>query len=92
MLDLTADFVQSHSHFAHRPLKIALTEVLFEGGEDFPFYAEKVPGVFFRTGCHVKGEPIYSTHSEYMIVDPACFPIGMQVMVESALNYLAQNV
>ena len=61
------------------------------GGEDFSFFAEKVPGVFFRTGCHVAGQPIYSTHSEYMIVDPACFPIGMQVMVESALKYLAQS-
>jgi hypothetical protein len=36
VLYLTADFIKRHTHFAHIPLKIALTEVLFEGGEDFP--------------------------------------------------------
>lgn len=71
--------------------KALIPNVPSMGGEDFSFYTEKVPGVFFRTGCHVAGEPVYSTHSEYMIVDPACFPIGMRVMVESALKYLAQE-
>ncbi|MBE6961055.1 MAG: amidohydrolase [Ruminococcaceae bacterium] len=61
------------------------------GGEDFSFFAEKVPGVFYRTGCHKVSEPVYSTHSEYMIVDPGCFPIGMQIMVESVLKYLGRN-
>jgi amidohydrolase len=66
-------------------------EILSEaglGGEDFCFFAEKVPGVFYRTGCHKAGEPVYSGHNEHMVVDPACFPLGMQVMVNGALNYL----
>ena len=49
---------------------------------------EKVPGVFYRTGCHKAGEPVYSGHNEHMVVDPACFPLGMQVMVNGALNDL----
>lgn len=61
------------------------------GGEDFSFFAEKVPGVFYRTGCHKAGEPIWSTHNEHMAVDPACFPMGMQVMVNCALTYLERN-
>lgn len=61
------------------------------GGEDFSFFAERVPGVFYRTGCHKAGEPVYSTHNEHMVVDPACFPIGMQIMAECALKYLQRN-
>ena len=60
------------------------------GGEDFSFFAEKVPGAFYRMGCHTEGTPIWPAHNEHMVVDPACFPIGMQIMVESALNYLAK--
>lgn len=58
------------------------------GGEDFSFYAEKIPAVFYRTGCHKPGEPFLSTHNPHLVVDPACFPIGMRVMVTSALKYL----
>ena len=61
------------------------------GGEDFSFFAEKVPGVFVRTGCHKIGEPMYSTHNEHMVVDTACFPIGMRVVLTSALKYLERN-
>ncbi len=61
------------------------------GGEDFSFFAEKAPAVFYRTGCHKAGEPIWSTHNEHMVVDPACFPIGMQIMVNCALTYLERN-
>ena len=60
------------------------------GGEDFSFFAEKVPGAFYRMGCHTEGTPIYPAHNERMVVDPACFPVGMQIMAESALNYLAK--
>lgn len=58
------------------------------GGEDFSFFAEKVPGVFYRTGCHKPGAPNWPAHNEHFVVDPACFPVGMQVMVTSALKFL----
>ena len=61
------------------------------GGEDFSFFAEKVPGVYYRTGCHKPGEPVFSTHNEHLVVDPDCFPIGMQVMVECALKFLERE-
>ena len=61
------------------------------GGEDFSFFAEKVPGAFYRMGCHMEGTPIYPAHNERMVVDPACFPVGMEIMVNSALNYLAKK-
>ena len=61
------------------------------GGEDFSFFAENVPGVYYRTGCHKPGEPVFSTHNEHLVVDPDCFPIGMQVMVECALKFLERD-
>lgn len=61
------------------------------GGEDFSFFAEKVPSVYYRTGCHKMGTPVLSTHNEHLVVDEECFPIGMRVMVTTAIKYLQQN-
>ena len=61
------------------------------GGEDFSFFAEKVPAVFYRTGCHKEGEKVWPAHNENMVVDPGCFPYGMQIMVNCALTYLEEN-
>lgn len=61
------------------------------GGEDFSFFAQKVPAVYYRTGCHKAGEPVCSTHNDNMVVDTACFPVGIRVMVATALKYLEQN-
>ena len=61
------------------------------GGEDFSFYAEKVPGAFYRLGCHTEGTPVWPSHNEHLVVDTTCFPVGMRVMAESALNYLAKK-
>lgn len=61
------------------------------GGEDFSFFAQKVPSVYYRTGCHKPGTPVLSTHNEHLVVDTDCFPIGMNVMVTSVLKYLERN-
>ncbi len=61
------------------------------GGEDFSFFAEKVPSVYYRTGCHKPGTPVLSTHNKHLVVDTDCFPIGMNVMVTSVLKYLERN-
>ncbi len=61
------------------------------GGEDFSFFAEKIPSVYYRTGCHKPGTPVLSTHNEHLVVDTDCFPVGMSVMVTSVLKYLERN-
>lgn len=35
----------------------ALAGQLSLGGEDFSFYAEQVPAVYYRVGCHTEGTP-----------------------------------
>ena len=61
------------------------------GGEDFSFYTELVPAVYFKTGCHKPGTPVQSSHNAKLVVDPGCFPIGMQVMLTCALMYLERK-
>ena len=61
------------------------------GAEDFSFYTERVPAVYYKTGCHKPGTARWSSHNEHMVVDPACLPIGMQVMVTCALSYLEEK-
>lgn len=61
------------------------------GAEDFSFYTEHVPAIYFKTGCHKPGTPRWSSHNEHMVVDPACLPIGMQVMATCALLYLEEK-
>lgn len=62
------------------------------GGEDFSFYCEKVPSCFFWLGCHdpAKAER-YPIHHGSFYPEWDALPIGMEVMVTSALRYLAQE-
>ena len=60
------------------------------GGEDFSFYAEKVPGVFYRVGCHKEGTPIYPAHNEHLVIDEPALYHGAHIMVASALKFLSQ--
>lgn len=62
------------------------------GGEDFSFYCEKVPSCFFWLGCHdSKKAERYPIHHGSFYPEWDALPIGMEVMVTSALRYLAQE-
>ena len=56
------------------------------GGEDFAFYAEKVPGFFFLLGCgdHKKKAP-YPLHSSRFDFDEAILPLGAAAMACCAI-------
>ena len=60
------------------------------GGEDFSFYCEKVPSAFFWLGCHDASKPVYPIHHGGFAPEEEALPIGMEVMVKSALRFLAQ--
>lgn len=63
------------------------------GGEDFAFYAEKVPAVFFRLGTS-NGQPntSYPLHHPMFDLDESALPYGAALLSALALNYLAQPV
>ena len=61
------------------------------GGEDFCFFAEQVPGVFYRLGCDFEGVPHMAVHNEKFYPNTESFITGQRVMVATALKYLAKN-
>ena len=56
------------------------------GGEDFAYFAEKVPSSFYHLGCgsEAKGTTV-SPHNEAFDADEDCIPLGVALQVESAL-------
>jgi len=61
------------------------------GGEDFCFFAEKAPGVFYRLGCAWPDKATMSVHNEKFYPNPDAFQVGQRVMLTTALKYLAKN-
>ncbi|KAL9999895.1 putative peptidase M20 [Helianthus debilis subsp. tardiflorus] len=62
------------------------------GGEDFAFYPQVIPGVFFRIGIRndVIGS-IYPIHSPYFFLDEDVLPIGAALHTSIAELYLIEH-
>jgi amidohydrolase len=59
------------------------------GGEDFGWYLESIPGALARLGVAAPGRVgEYDLHRGTFDVDERCIPIGVSVMVATALNAL----
>jgi IAA-amino acid hydrolase len=61
------------------------------GGEDFAYYAERVPGCFIGLGVRNESEDaVYSVHHPKFKVDEDALPIGMALHVAFALRSLEE--
>lgn len=58
------------------------------GGEDFAFYCEKIPGEIHYVGCRDMKKPFYPLHSGAFYPEWEALPIGMEILIKSALKYL----
>ncbi|HVT43057.1 MAG TPA: amidohydrolase [Thermoanaerobaculia bacterium] len=61
------------------------------GAEDFSFYQQKVPGVFFWLGTrpkNVTAADAPSNHSPLFYVDESGLPLGVRAMTQLTLDYL----
>ena len=58
------------------------------GGEDFSFFANEVPGFFFRLGMVKPGTESGGHHTPNFMADDASVPIGMRTMSNLLLDYL----
>ncbi|MFE3870992.1 amidohydrolase [Flavobacterium sp. ZS1P70] len=61
------------------------------GAEDFSFYQEKIPGLYFFLGGAPKGKPIAETaphHTPDFYIDESSFVLGMKVMSNLTLDYM----
>jgi amidohydrolase len=59
--------------------------------EDFSFFQQKVPGLFFFLGVTPKGQDMSKVainHSPLFFADESALPVGVRVMTNLALDYL----
>jgi amidohydrolase len=65
------------------------------GGEDFAFYLEKIPGVFYWLGCRPPHRPASETahlHSPTFDLDEDSLVHGVHVMATAAMTYLERGL
>jgi len=59
------------------------------GAEDFSYFANAVPGLYFRLGSVKPGTVSGGHHTPTFMADDASIPVGMRVMSGLLLDYLA---
>jgi amidohydrolase len=60
------------------------------GGEDFAYFANEVPGFYFRLGMVKPGTRSGGHHTVDFLADDSSVPVGMRVMANLLLGYLQQ--
>ncbi|RZK40474.1 MAG: amidohydrolase [Pedobacter sp.] len=64
------------------------------GAEDFSFYQEKVPGLFFFLGAMPKGNDPLKTashHTPDFFLDESSFNLGVKALINLTLDYMAMK-
>jgi len=59
------------------------------GSEDFAYYLEKIPGLFFRIGTRNPKEPFVPLHSSYFKADEESIITGISAMVAMVFEYFS---
>ena len=61
------------------------------GGEDFSFFLEKAPGVFWHLGCACREKGITAPlHSAQFDIDESCLKLGVRIQTLLALRLLSR--
>ncbi|MCH9682399.1 MAG: amidohydrolase [Deltaproteobacteria bacterium] len=79
----TLDRVAGPGHLRERTLVL--------GAEDFSFYQQQIPGMFFFLGIVPQGTPASeaaANHSPLFFADEGALPLGVRAMTNLALDYL----
>lgn len=72
----------------------ALPAALWTASEDFSWYQDRIPGLFFNLGVTPKDRDwrtAPSNHSPYFFADEAALPTGVRAMASVAVDYLLLN-
>ncbi len=62
------------------------------GGEDFAYYANEIPGFFFRLGMVAPGTTSGGHHTPDFQADDGSIPIGMRAMANLLIDFLEMQV
>jgi len=85
-VDLTAQMVPTLTRVLGGEQVEELPPVM--GGEDFSFFANEVPGFFYRLGMVAPGTSSGGHHTPTFLADDASVPVGMRTMSNLLLDYL----
>ncbi len=66
-----------------------LTALQRTGAEDFAYYQQKVPGLFFNIGITPQGKKGAPGHSPHFFMDEKGLIVGIRAMANLAVDYLA---
>ncbi len=62
------------------------------GVEDFAYYAERVPSLYYRLGCRNESKGIvHPAHGSYFDIDEDCLIYGAAIQAMLAIEYLKNN-
>jgi amidohydrolase len=61
------------------------------GSEDFSYFQEKIPGLYFFLGITPEGGKVVPLHSPNLYVDEKALMIGIRAMSHLAVDYLASH-
>ena len=62
------------------------------GSEDFAYFQERIPGLYFFLGVMREGqdpETAAPNHSPHFFADEAALPVGVRALTQLALDYLS---
>ncbi|WP_337961199.1 hypothetical protein [Caloramator sp. mosi_1] len=63
------------------------------GVEDFAYYTEKVPGIYYKLGCrNVQKGIVHPAHGSYFDIDEECLWIGCGVQCSIVQKYLIGSI
>jgi amidohydrolase len=85
-LDLTAEMAPTLERTIGAENVSILEPVM--GGEDFSYFANEVPGFFYRLGMVKPGTVSGGHHTPTFMADDASIPVGMRTMSNLLLDYL----
>jgi len=86
--ELTAQMLPSLEKTAGEQNVVVIPPVT--GSEDFSFYAQKVPGLFFFLGAmppDISSTEATLHHTPDFYIDERCFPLGMKALIQLAIDY-----
>jgi amidohydrolase len=61
------------------------------GAEDFSYFANRVPGFFFRLGTVKPGTTSGDHHTPTFMADDSAIPIGIRAMASLVVDYLSSS-
>jgi amidohydrolase len=87
--DLTSQMIPTLERVAGKG-KVSLVPAT-TGGEDFSYYSEKVPGLFFFLGITPEGGKWVPNHSPNFYVDEKALIVGIRALSNLTVDYMANK-